>query len=467
MTENSTALIEMQSREALFISHANPEDNAFARWLGAKLAAMGYEVWADVMRLRGGSDWSRELEVALRTRAIKMLLVGTPIAVDKQGVRNEIEIGAQLSTSLRDPEFIIPLRLKPYEAPFRIVQAQYVDFSESWAAGLAELVELISNVYKIPRRSGRSIADWLRAQSLGSAALVEQPEQLISNWLLISKLPESVYYCAPTAPLPLESFQDRTKHTWPVVPFNEGVLTLATPDTHGFLGPEMPGNTVSQFSVSDFLESGWPDLEINAFEARRQFSDLSNQAFDNFLEGRGLTKYEGANGRLTWWGNIRTVPLTQIRYGLAQQRGRRQIIGVSAKRNVHWHYGINVQVRTAPVRHARLSARIIFTENGLDAIPDVKRMHRLRRSFAKSWRNARWRDMMLAFLWWVAAGQSEIALQVSESEQMILALPTASFMCPVSVLHAGELPPDEDDPDVEDDHWDENSDEVISEGVPQ
>jgi hypothetical protein len=49
------------NREALFISHATPEENAFARWLGAKLAAMGYEVWADVMRLHGGADWSREL----------------------------------------------------------------------------------------------------------------------------------------------------------------------------------------------------------------------------------------------------------------------------------------------------------------------------------------------------------------------------------------------------------------------
>ena len=453
----------MQSREALFISHANPEDNAFARWLGAKLAAMGYEVWADVMRLRGGSDWSRELEVALRTRAIKLLLVGTPIAVDKQGVRNEIEIGAQLSNSLKDPEFIIPLRLKPYEAPFRIVQAQYVDFSDSWAAGLAELVELISNVYKVPRRSGRSIADWLRAQSLGSAALVERPEQLISNWLLISKLPELVYYCAASTTLPLESFQDRTKHTWPVIPFNDGVLTFATPDTSGCLGANLPVNTVSQLSVNEFLESGWPDLKIDSFEARKQFSDLSNQAFDDFLRGRGLTQYEGAGGRLTWWGNIRTVPLTQIRYGLNQQRGRRQIIGVSAKRNVHWHYGINVQVRTVPVRHVRLSARIIFSENGLDAIGDVKRMHRLRRSFAKSWRNARWRDMMLAFLWWVAGGQSEIAVPVSDSQQMILTLPTATFSSPVSVLHSGELPPDEDDPDVEPDFWDEASDEIVGE----
>ncbi len=322
-------------------------------------------------------------------------------------------------------------------------------------------------MHKIPQRSGRPIADWLTAQSLGSTRLVQQPERLISNWLLVSKLPEFVYYCEPSTTFSVEYFQDRTKHNWPVVPFNDGVLTFATPDKHGFLLPEVPSKIVSQLSVNEFLESGWPDLEIAPFEARRQFSDLSNQAFEDFLRGRGLTQYEASGGRLTWWGNIRTVPKTQIRYGSTWQKGRRQIIGVSAKRNVHWHYGVNVQVRTAPVRHVRLSARIIFSENGLDAIGDVKRMQRLRRSFAKSWRNARWRDMMLAFLWWLAEGRSEIALQVSEGDQMILALPTVGFECPVSVLHEGELPLDEDDPDVEDDYWDEASDESLGEARNQ
>jgi hypothetical protein len=75
--------------------------------------------------------------------------------------------------------------------------------------------------------------------------------------------------------------------------------------------------------------------------------------------------------------------------------------------------------------------------------------------------------MMLAFLWWVAGGQSEIALSVSESQKMIFALPTASFSCPVSVLNSGELPPDEDDPDVEPDHWDYDANEVIGEGEPE
>lgn len=48
-----------EPRETIFISHASPEQNVFTLWLGAKLAAMGYEVWADVLRLKGGDDWQR------------------------------------------------------------------------------------------------------------------------------------------------------------------------------------------------------------------------------------------------------------------------------------------------------------------------------------------------------------------------------------------------------------------------
>jgi hypothetical protein len=451
------------NREALFISHGNPEDNAFARWLGAKLAAMGYEVWADVMRLHGGSDWSRDLEEALRTRSIKMLLGCTPAALDKQGVRNEIEIGAQLARDLKDREFIIPLRLARYEAPFRIAQAQYVDFSHGWAEGLAELVELLVNVYRIRRRLGRPMEDWLAAQSAGATRLIQHPEHLTSNWLIFRKLPLVIRFCEPPSGFSIERFQNRALHHWPVVPFNSGVITFASPDGNGLLAPSMPGRVVSDLEVREFLQGGWEHLKIASHEARRQFSDLGNQASEIFLQSRGLTSVGASLGRTVWWGNIRTFPLTQIPFNWPRQKGRRQIIGVSAKRQMHWHFGIAAQVRTAPARHVRLSGRLIFSDNGLDALADVNRMHRLRRSFAKSWRNARWRDMLLAFLWWLSQGHSEIELRVSHMQRMVLALPTVSFTCPVSVLHVGEEPPDEDDPDVEADEWDEADEEAAEE----
>lgn len=453
----------MPNREAIFISHANPEANAFTLWLGAKLAAMGYEVWADVMRLHGGSDWSRDLEEVLRQRATKMLLVCTPAGLDKQGVRNEIEIGAQLARNLNDREFIIPLRLEPYEAPFRIAQSQYIDFSHSWATGLAELVDLLVNVHKVPRHPGRPIEDWLTAQRLGATRLVQRSERLTSNWLIFRRLPRFIHYCEPPAGFPIERFQDRPLHHWPIVPFNTGVLTFAKPDEDSLLAPNMPARIVYGLRVRAFLNAGWDQLGIAPYEARRQFSDLGNQAFESFLQSRGLTSYEGSGGRCAWWGNIRTVPLTQIRFDWPQQKGRRQIIGVSGKRKMHWHYAINGQVRTSPLRHLRLSARLIFSDNGLDALKDVKRMHQLRRSFAKSWRNARWRDMLSAFLWWLAGGRSEIELPVSHRERMVLALPTVNFTSPVSVLHVGEEPSDEDDPDIEFDDWNELEDEATEE----
>src|ERR1700730_5574470 len=89
---NQERIMGVQARQALFISHASPEDNAFTLWLGAKLTALGYEVFADVLRLKGGDDWERVLENAIREKAAKFLLVATPHGVQKQGVRNEITI---------------------------------------------------------------------------------------------------------------------------------------------------------------------------------------------------------------------------------------------------------------------------------------------------------------------------------------------------------------------------------------
>src|SRR3546814_4053918 len=101
---------------------------------------MGYEVWADVLRLKGGEDWQRKLENALRHRACKVLLVANPRAVDKQGVRNEIQIATEVARKLGDNAFIIPLRMEPFEAPFLIAHAQYIDRSEEHTSELQSLM---------------------------------------------------------------------------------------------------------------------------------------------------------------------------------------------------------------------------------------------------------------------------------------------------------------------------------------
>ena len=51
----------LQERRLVFISHANPEDNEFTSWLGTRLTAAGYEVWADVFRLIAGEVFWRDI----------------------------------------------------------------------------------------------------------------------------------------------------------------------------------------------------------------------------------------------------------------------------------------------------------------------------------------------------------------------------------------------------------------------
>ena len=449
--EKGAALL---GRTALFISHgAIPQDSAFTRWLGAKLAGLGYEVWADVMKLHGGDDWSRELENALRQRARKLLVVCSPEGLDRQGVRNEIEIGTTLAKQLGDANFIVPLRLRPYESPFLIAHLQYVDFSTSWAAGLAELSELLENVYKVPRPHRAPLQNWKTSQAEGATQLVEAHEPLASNWLSFQSVPTALFYCEPPTGFPLDAFQRRNAHKWPMVPVAGGALTFSETDADGYLGQGIPAKRVALIRLEEYLSNGWPRLGLSPQDARRHFSDLGNQAFERFLSERGLASYQASPKALkAWFGGLRAVPHTKISFAWAQ-KGSRQIIGQSAVRKIHWHYAVSAQVRTWPIQHLRLYPKLIFSENGVDPIDNAGRMHRLRRSFAKSWRNARWRDMLSAFLWWLSGGQAAIKLSVSENHLLVLDLPPLAFQSSISVMHAGEAPPDDDDPDIGDEDY--------------
>lgn len=66
---NDHAPDEEISRQLVFLSHANPEDNEIAGWFSARLAAHGYQVWSDITRLIGGEVIWDTIEEAIRRRA--------------------------------------------------------------------------------------------------------------------------------------------------------------------------------------------------------------------------------------------------------------------------------------------------------------------------------------------------------------------------------------------------------------
>ena len=69
----------MSIKQTIFISHANPEDNEFTRWLGAELTLAGYAVWYDLDRLRGGDVFWDKVENVIREEAIRFIAVILPV----------------------------------------------------------------------------------------------------------------------------------------------------------------------------------------------------------------------------------------------------------------------------------------------------------------------------------------------------------------------------------------------------
>lgn len=447
---DSTANVKENARPALFISHAAPEDNAFAVWLGAKLGALGYEVWADVLSLRGGDDWQRKLEYALRHRAAKVLLAANPRAVDKQGVRNEIQIASDVARTIGDQQFVIPLRLAAFDAPFLIAQAQYIDFERGWAAGLAELLKVLDETYKVPRQGSDQSRIWREVQLIHGRAVSAVPERLVSNWLAIERLPATLRFFEFRAGSEAAGQGRVASAPWPVAPLRQGILTFAgieEVETH--FG--MPLTVQGERGVNDFLEDGWPAFGIARLDARNKFSDLTRQAIESLLRTRGLYGYPLSGFQTAWWPPLNVAPCGKVAFRWDDISGLRQIQGVSEKRRMNWHFGVSVAARTAPLRHVRIIGRLIFTEDGHKPFGDPAKMHRLRRSFAKTWRNARWRDMLLAFLYWLTGGSTEWRVPVAADNALVLKLPPVTWMAPVSMPLDAEAPEADDDDPSDDD----------------
>lgn len=424
---------------------------------------MGYEVWADVLRLKGGDDWQRKLEDALRNRAAKVLLVADAVSVEKQGVRNEIQIASDIARRIDDKEFIIPLRLGAFDAPFLIAHAQYIDFENSWATGLGELLETLESSCHLSRNAGRDAGIWREVHLIHARRVQHQPENLLSNWLLIERLPKAIRYFRFPDGVP-QSAMDRGIESapWPVVLFEQGFLTFAHQhDLQDHFGPLLPLKAAGICPLDPFLDQGWAELSIEPWDARNRFADLARRAMEQFFREKRLVPYQMSGTQVAWWAPADVAPANQVWFQMGQWSGSRQIQGYSAKRRVHWHFGVSVAARSGPIRHVRVISRIIFGADGQTAFDDPKKMHRLRRSFAKGWRNARWRDMLLAFLQWLSNGRSSLAISVSSDEALILALPPAQWTSKVSIPLAGDdQEPDEDDPGIEEEIYDYEFDEI-------
>src|ERR1700693_5642446 len=177
------------NRDMVFISHANPEDNDFSRWLALQLANDGYGVWCDLTKLLGGENFWKDAEEAIRSRTIKFLYVLSRTSNTKDGPRNELQIAkniARADQSLHD--FVIPLHVDalPHgEINVLLTSLNAISFERSWAKGYSQLVEVLERE-TVPMNANfgpASVSTWWRGQFSANRGVSQKPETYLSNLL--------------------------------------------------------------------------------------------------------------------------------------------------------------------------------------------------------------------------------------------------------------------------------------------
>jgi TIR domain len=430
-----------QFRDVVFISHAAPENNDFARWLGAHLSSLGYKVWSDVTRLIGGEEFWEDIEEAIREHSVKVVVCLSRIAQTKKGVLDEIAcaIGTERSRGLEN--FVIPIRLD--DLPFSDVRANIgrkniIDFSANWASGLAELVKALDRdgVPRPVEDGPGAVALMARLWRRSTATITDQPEPVFANWFHIVTLPDAITFVAFDGPIHEES-SIRKLIKRPSFAYLRLIGSFARPhEIQKFVPPAVRIQHRCTISTSTFLLGHTTELPgFSAKDARNQVTNLLRQGWDNRARELGLLANRTGTGSNTWYLPKGLIANDVFQFvGPDGSKRRKSLVGWSEKRKVYWHFGTEAIPVMTGSQHFILRPHVVFTEDGRTPIQSDTRMHVLRRGFCKSWWNDRWRDLIAAFAAWFAQGEEKIRIEMSDNAFVHVDAHMMKLMSPVGLV---------------------------------
>lgn len=447
--ESDTLEVE---RDIIFLIKTTPGDDEFALWLAPKLEAAGYSVYADILTLEPGDRWRRVEDLILQHRTTKALLLVTEDAHNDRQVQDNIDIALEVGKGLGDDRFIVPLRLQSGRKIKGIGDAIAVDFVRGWGEGLTALLDSLQR-QKVPKPASDISIDpnWDLFRRRGSIALVNEPERLTSNWLRVLEVPDSIrYFDNVGAGDEGRAARAAKELSFPAVPHGRGLITFAEQcDIDEWLSDIGRFALADELDTLEFAESGWPTLDLERQPASNMIVRMFREAWEVFCKENGFAPHAYSNAT----GFHPPPDLAPI--GKKIPWGRQGAHRSSMLRNIArghiWQYGVTGMPFLWPFWHFKLKSRVLFavdngTEDG-EAFDDHRKMHRLRRSNCKGWRNKQWHGRMLAFLELLSGDSAYLKLAVSSTGAIVLDASPILFNSPVSTELPDELDADAEETD--------------------
>lgn len=328
-------------RNVVFIIKSSPVDDDFVLWLGPKLEAQGYLVFADILTLQPGDRWRRQMNTALETRAAKALLISRAETLNDPSVQDDIDVAIDLGKRLQDPRFIVPLRLEDSQKVKGIGDALPVDFVRGWGEGLQLLVKALQR-QKVPKREVENgiNPNWEVFRRRSATPLIAEPERLTSNWLRVEEAPDNINFYLPSGAaddqrvkLALETSK------FPVAEQGRGFLTFATEtEVEDALLEFGRFKLDRQLPLDEFVSAGSEDLGLWNQPAANKVNAMLKEAWFNFCREKGLIQYLYSNA--TGFHASAELALIGQRFPWGRQGDRHSSMLRNVAKGHVWQFGV-------------------------------------------------------------------------------------------------------------------------------
>jgi hypothetical protein len=406
---NDPKIEEEVSRQLIFLSHANPEDNEIAAWFCSRLAAQGYQVWSDITRLIGGEVIWDTIEEAIRRRAAKVIVLLSKRGHQKPGLLDEVNVAIATERVEGLERFVIPVRID--DLPFTSVRANLA--RKNVIDGSNNLADALQSLLKVLREDGvpraQSVPDnsnWVEVKP--DVAQDRQWDVLFENKVSILRWPATIRK--------FRSSMSGSDLPFPNHPIEGGVVTF---DNWAKVAQSF-GGQVQKAGEATLSVQEWPASNDLVFSSRgemhKALASLVRQGWNKYCASLGMLSYPLANRSVCWFLKNGALSGNKVRF--LDQSGvdrSKVLVGHSPKRAVFWHFGIEARVNIAD-RSLRLVPHVVFSDDGVTPISSVDRQHALRRGFCRNWWNARWRDLLVALLAHMSRGEENISLAISDND---------------------------------------------------
>lgn len=455
-------------RTKIFISHAAPEDNEFAKWLSLQLIGLGYDVWCDVINLKGGEDFWTEIDRVIRDHTVKFLYVLSQKSNNREGTLKELTVAQKTKKALSivDSHFIIPLHtdanLSYDDINIDLVRLNSINFKESWHKGLIQLVDKLKEDYvPVKEKNYEEVGNIWRNIILNDKDVIKKEEIYSSNWFKITKLPLALHFHKFSSLIP-NGFQ-LWKCKYPSRLYKGYLGTFA--GCYDFIEelPKSqsydPNNTIS-ISVKEILDGTYDTNFISNSDAKYILTNLLNLSFKKCFKNSGCRVYKLSSKKIAFWFQMGALEKEKANGVLMVGKMK-----YGKDKRINWHFAVSGSANVDDELYYIIKSHIVFTWDGKNLIESDSIQHRGRRKQGKSWWNRHWREKLLGHLSVFEDENKSIAIQVGEQEHLTFSSIPILFESPVTYIEPSEdsLP---DEPDFDDDFSDEDLEiEMENDGV--